>query len=321
MNYVKYCYRFLLAAISFILFSGMAGAQVKASYLYNLSNFTGVIPFTWVRVVPDSAQNEVYVAEGGSVYVFNDTGMEIYRFGDYEQLGSVLDVAVLESGDLLLLGTNADGSGMSLFRCDYRGEIQSRLRLTGLPNEWGGFRPTKMTLRGEKLYLVDYTAKKVAVLDKESGSLRETIDLAAKLETSKVLETGKKVVVDSGISGFDADDADNIFFTINTHFKAYRLSADRKVESFGQPGGAPGKFGVVAGIAADRSGNIYVVDTLKCVVMVYNSDFEFLEEFGYRTDAPGGLVAPKEVSVSGSGKIYVTQQANRGVNVYRLSSN
>jgi hypothetical protein len=294
--------------------SAASASGGSVSYLYNLSNFTGVLPFTWVRVVPDSARNEVYVAEANTVYVFNDTGMEIYRFGDYEQLGSVFDVAALESGDLLLLGYKADGSGTALVRCDYRGEILERLPLAGIPDAWGAFRPTKMTLRGEKLYLVDFTGMKVAVLDR-SGSLKEAIDLAANIKTSE------KKTADFGIGGFDADDEGNIYFTVTTQFTAYRLSADRKVESFGQPGGAPGKFGVIAGIAADRSGNIFVVDTLKCVVMAFDRDFGFLEEFGYRTPAPGGLVAPREVAVSGNGRIYVTQQANRGVSVYRLSSN
>ena len=125
----------------------------------------------------------------------------------------------------------------------------------------------------------------------------------------------------SNLNGVDVDLDGNIYFTLATQFTAYRLRADRTVEFFGQPGGSQGKFGVIAGIAADRSGNIYVVDTLKCVVMVFDQNFNFLHEFGYRTSKPGGLVAPKDVTVSGDGRLYVTQQAGRGVNVYDVNFN
>ena len=112
-----------------------------------------------------------------------------------------------------------------------------------------------------------------------------------------------------------------LFFTVPAQFKAYRLSSAGMLESFGRPGGSPGRFGVVAGIFADRSGAIYVVDTLKCVVSVFDRDFNYLYEFGHRSYLPGGLIAPKEAAISGDGRVYVTQQANRGVNVYQIGSN
>lgn len=305
----------LIAALS-LLAPGIAGAQAtaKASYLYNLSDFTGVLPFTAVRVQPDPSQDETYVCNGGLVQIFNATGMEIYRFGEDEPLGYIYDLAVLEGGDLLLLSHHWDGYRTELVRCDYRGEVLERRPLAGMPEGWGGFQPSRMVLRGEKLYVVDLTRMKVAVLDR-SGSFREAIDLA------QVLNMNQREVADSGMNGFDVDDRGNLYFTIATKFTAYRLSAQGVLESFGKPGGTPGKFGVISGITADRSGTIYVVDTLKCVVSVFDRDFNFLYHFGGRTLRPGGLVAPRDITISGSGRIFVTQQANRGVSVYRLSSN
>jgi sugar lactone lactonase YvrE len=171
-----------------------------------------------------------------------------------------------------------------------------------------------MVVRGDKAYLVELPSMRVVVLD-IGGAVREAIDIAAALKMTD------RQVADTGLGGFDADNEGNIYFTITSRFKAYRRSADGKVESFGQPGGTPGKFSVIHGIAADRSGNIYVVDTLKCVVSSFDRDFNFLYNFGFRTNRPGGLVAPKDVSISGNGRFYVTQQANRGVNVYQVSSN
>ena len=52
--------------------------------------------------------------------------------------------------------------------------------------------------------------------------------------------------------------------------------------SFGRPGSAAGRFGVIAGITFDSRGNIFVADRLKCVVMAFDKNFTFLAEFGYR---------------------------------------
>ena len=307
---------FTLFSFALAPFSPASATEVgKATYLWNLSNFTGVIPFTWVRVVPDQARNEVYVCDGHLIYVFNAVGMEIYRFGEDELLGTPYDVAVLESGDLLLLSIFNDGSpSPALVRCDYRGEFLERRPVSGIPDGFGTFTPTRMVLRGEKLYLADLSNMKVAVADRV-GFIQESIDIAG------ILEMKEKQVADFiALNGFDADHEGNLYFTLPTLFKAYRLSADRTLKSFGTPGGSPGRFGVVAGIAVVRSGAIYVVDTLRSVVLAFDRDFNFLYEFGYRTPRPGGLVAPKEVTVS-PGRIYVTQQGVRGVNVYQGISN
>lgn len=291
-----------------------AHAGITHTYLHTLSNFTGVIPFTWVRVVANEAGNEAYVADGGSVHIFSESGMETYRFGDDPRLGSMYDIAPLANGDLLLLSHFADGSGPALMRCNYRGEFLERRPLKGLSEGWSAFRPSRMVVRGETLYLADLSAMKVVVLDLE-GFLQKTLDLAA------LLKLNGQQVADSGLGGFDVDDRGSLYFTIPTQFQAYRLSPEGGVASFGQPGSSPGKFGVIAGIAADRSGNVYVVDTLKCVVMAFDKELRFLTEFGYRTARPGGLVAPRGVTVSADGKLYITQQGKRGVSVYRARSN
>jgi hypothetical protein len=78
-------------------------AAVKGAFIYSLSNFTGVIPYNWSRVVADKERNEIYVLYQNMVRVFNEFGMEIYRFGDDLDLGQIADVAVDQKGDVLLL--------------------------------------------------------------------------------------------------------------------------------------------------------------------------------------------------------------------------
>ena len=291
-----------------------AGAAGKASHLYNLSNFTGIVPFTWVRVVVDDARKETYVCDGNSVIVFNTSGMEVYRISDDIRLGRIFDLNILDNGDLLLLSHLADGSGAALVRCDYRGEPLERRLMKDLSESLAEYHPTRMVARGGKLYLADLPGMKVAVVDR-SGGLVERRDLA------EMLGMDGQNAADAGLGGFDVDEKGNLYFTLTTQFKVYRLSHENRLESFGQPGSSPGKFGVIAGVAADRSGAIYVVDTLKCMVMVFDRDFKFLFQIGNRSWRPGGLIAPKEATVSVDGRLYVTQQGKRGVSVYQVSSN
>lgn len=309
----------LAAALGLCLASPAAANQgdakpaVRASYLYSLSNFTGTLPFTWARVVVDETQNEVYVTEGGAVSIFNAAGMEVHRFGDDLRLGHIQDVAPLESGDLLVLSYPSYGAPPELLLCDYRGELKGRIAFSGFPQdlELGAHR---MLLRGERLYLVDMTEMRLAVVDR-AGAYQRHHDLGA------LIGLEGEQVANAGLGGFDAGPDGSLYFTVPTEFRAYRLSPEGTLETFGEAGSAPGRFGVVAGIAADRFGNVYVADTLKCVVMAFDEGFRFLGEFGYRSTRPEGLVAPRDPTVSGDGRLYVTQQARRGVSVYRVTAN
>jgi DNA-binding beta-propeller fold protein YncE len=110
-----------------------------------------------------------------------------------------------------------------------------------------------------------------------------------------------------------------MYFTVPTLFIACRVSADGKLESFGTSGGARGKFGVVAGIESDESGNIYIADRLRCVVLIFDRDFNFQTEFGYRGPSRHNLVVPDDLAVdAGSGKVYVSQAANLGISVFQV---
>ena len=110
-----------------------------------------------------------------------------------------------------------------------------------------------------------------------------------------------------------------MLFTIPVLFSAYRLYPDKKMASFGRPGSAPGKFNLVRGIALDSRGNYLVVDRLKSTVMIFDGNFNYVTQFGYRGLRKGNLIAPDDVAVDGRDKVYVTQNVGRGVNVYRVS--
>ena len=117
--------------------------------------------------------------------------------------------------------------------------------------------------------------------------------------------------------GFNVDRDGNMLFTVPTLFVAYRMSLDHKVESFGSPGNLAGKFNVVAGIASDDKGYIYVADILKSVIMVYDKDFNFQMMFGHRSKERGSVDSPQQVEMM-KDKLIVNQARNKGVSVFRI---
>ncbi len=312
----------ILISIAFLVLSSgiVEGQPVKGTFLYNLSSFTGPIPYSWVELTLDKEKNEVYVCDGSdrSVRIFNENGMEIYNFGEDSDLGNIniTHLAVDKDGNILLLSYKWEprGTSFSIIRCNFRGEVVSRFQPQNLPPDFSGVRPSRIIYREGHLYLIDKNQMKVVVTDM-SGAYLDGYDLATLLGFSE------KKRAETGIAGFTVDKEGNIFFTIPVQFQAYKLSPDRKIVGFGQRGSAPGKFNIVGGIASDDKGYLYLTDTLRCVVMVFDKDFKFLKEFGYRGYGPGNLIAPVELTVDNSGRIYVNQSARRGVSVFQIIYN
>jgi len=308
---------FILFAVLFVgaLSTSALGGTIQATYLYNLSNFTGTLPYNWVRAYADKENNEFYVINpsDGSVRIFNESGMEIYRFGDDYGLGGIYDIAVDKEGNILLLShkTTDTGSRYSIIRCNYRGEPISKIEMKNIPPEFSDFLPSRLFYKEESLYLASPGGMRVLVVGEE-GNFKKSFDIATLLELSE----GRRV--ETGIFGFSVDKEGNIFFTVPVLFKAYKLSPNGEITSFGRRGSQPGRFNIVSGIVTDDKGYIYIADTLRCVVMIFDRDFRFQTEFGYRGFKPGNLIAPRELAVDSKGNLYVTQSRRRGVSVYKL---
>jgi len=289
-----------------------AAGEVRADYLYNLSDFNGAVPCSWVKFAVDSERKEIYVSNpsDSTVRVFNDAGMELYSFGDDGELGNIRDLTLDGNGNLLIL--SGLGEGFTVIRADFRGEQKGKMAFSNLPPGYlSGFSPDRMVYRDGTLYLVDKNAKRVLVTDQQ-GAYKTGYDLG---EILKLTEKKKR---DSAIIGFTVDRDGDLLFTIPVFFSAYVVSPDHKVRSFGVSGSSPGKFNIIGGIVTDSRGYLYVADTLCCVVSVFDKkDFSFKGDFGYRGLDLGGLIAPMELAAMND-KIYVTQSMNRGVSVYKI---
>jgi DNA-binding beta-propeller fold protein YncE len=306
----------VLLAMSFLLPAGIVSAEgnVSASYLYTLSNFAGILPVSWVSISVDESRDEAYVLPGQGVKIFNDKGMEIYSFNDAGEIPSVVDVAADNEGNIIIISNNAPTE--AIIRCNYRGEPISKIELKNLPPEFSGFFPNRVFFRKGSFYFASLLSKKVIVTDRE-GLFKDGYDIAALLKLDEQDERNRD---DSGIVGFSVDQEGNILFTMPVIAKAYVVSPDKQVRSFGSLGSRPGMFGVAGGITVDASGKfILVADTLRCVVTVFDRNFKFQTEFGFRGLGPSNLVGPMQLAVDSKNRLYVTQLRNRGVSVYQIA--
>jgi DNA-binding beta-propeller fold protein YncE len=153
----------------------------------------------------------------------------------------------------------------------------------------------------------------VIVTDR-AGLVKDSYDIAS------LIELDEKDRKDADIVGFSVDQDGNILFTMPIIAKAGVLSPDKHVRFFGQSGSTAGKFGVLGGIAADASGKfILVSDTLRCVVMVFDRNFKFQTEFGFRGLEPDNLIGPMQLAVDNKNRLYVAQLRNRGISVYQIT--
>jgi DNA-binding beta-propeller fold protein YncE len=298
-----------LAACCLLLSAGTLFAQVRATYLYTLSNFSGTLRDDFVRVAVDQEGEEIYVVYQSLVRIFNPSGMEIFSFGDDLDLGRILDVAVDPNGDIVLLSYKDSRSLVT--RCNFRGEPIGPIEITGLPASLT-FGANKMILKNGLFYFVSLNTASVIITD-ANGRFREHVGFLALIEEEDKQKSGAEMF------GFSVDNEGNMFFTIPVLFKAYKCSPDKTLASFGRPGSAAGRFGVIAGITTDSRGNVIVVDKLKSAIMVFDKDFTFLIEFGYRGTKPGSLFVPDAVVIDKRDRIYVSQGARRGVSVFALA--
>jgi len=314
-----------ILALSVALLASPAAAGVTAAYRYPLSNFSGPVLSQWAKLAVDPERNEVYALHQRKhdIRIFDEHGMEIFVFA--EGFGSAADIAIGDDGDIFVLSQGYQSAQIHLL--NYRGEEVALIALQDLPDTFSGFVPDRIVYRDGSLYLVDSDAMKVVVAD-ETGRFENGYDLNREIKPLvprddvkrelSINDWRKRQLESIGLNGFTVDREGNLFFTVPVLFSAFRLSSNGDLTAFGRSGSSKGKFGVVAGIATDDMGYIYVADRLRSVVLVFDPTLEFQTEFGYRGNQPSNLIVPDDVAVDGNGNVYVGQAANRGVSVFKI---
>ncbi len=324
----------LTLTVLFSLSPLTAPAQTSASYLYHLADFNGPVASQWARIAVDRQQGEVYTLNrtDSAIQIFSDTAMQTFGFGENLALTSAVDIAAGDNGEIFVLYRFPVAT---LKRLNYRGEPIGEIKTNELTKELASFTPDFLDYQQGHLLLADAESMQVIAIT-PAGELLQRYDFRREIaEMIKANEPGKprnqaqlkKVQEDlatlkgANMSGFSVDGEGTIYFTIAPLFSAFRAAPQTKLEGFGVPGGAPGKFGVVASIEADRQGNIFVSDRLRCVVLMFDHNLDFQMEFGYRGTEPQNLVVPDDLAIdTHNHKIYVAQAANRGVSVFTIEN-
>jgi DNA-binding beta-propeller fold protein YncE len=303
---------FFLSMMMLLTCVAQVSAGVDTTFMYTLSDFNGPIPYNWATIRFDESSNEMYVIQpiDNNVRVFNQNGMEIYRFGEDGSLGVINDIAVRNDGNLLVISQKNMQTAILL--CNYRGELLSELKIQNLSPDFAGFTPDTMIFRHGRLYLLNSQTLKIVVTDSQ-GRFETGYDIAS------LVNIDDKKRQEKQIGGFSVDSQRNMMFTIPVLFTAYTLSPDGEINSFGISGSAPGRFGVIGDIARDDSGNFYVADLLKSVVLVFDKNLEFQTEFGYRGLNPENLIGPKNLALDVDGRLYVSQLRGRGISVFQVT--
>lgn len=298
----------VLVVCALVLCANPLVAQVSAKYLYGLSSFVGPLRYDGVRVNVDQQRDEVYVVYQNVVRVFNASGMEVYNFGDDLDLGGILDASADANGDIVLLSYK---QRTRVTRCDFRGVPIGPIEITNLP---AGvvFRANRLVVQHGRFYFADLAASSLTVTD-PGGKCLQHVEFSRLIGAAEVQRAGAEML------GFTVDRDGTVFFTMPTLFKVYKYSPDGKLSAFGIPGSSAGRFGIIAGIAIDSRGDVFVSDKLRSVVMAFDKDFRFLIEFGYRGAGPENLIVPDNLAVDRQDRLYVSQGRRRGVSVFALA--
>jgi DNA-binding beta-propeller fold protein YncE len=294
-----------------VAYSNNVSAGIETSFLYTLSNFSGPITYNWANMFIDQARKEIYVLDPKvrDITVFNERGMEVYHFGDDGSLGLALDATLDKDGNILVLSRN--GPNVSITKCNFRGEPIAQLALKDFPPDFSPFLPNRIIYRQDLLYLLDSSSLMVAVID-ANGLFQNGYDLGALIGIEEDERDG------TDIDGFSVDAEGNMLFTVPVKFAAFVLSPAGEYIQFGRPGGAPGKFNNVGGIVADDQGYYYVADKLKSTILVFDKDFRFQLEFGYRGSRPENLNGPRKLALDAQGRLYVSQ-LGKGISVFQIT--
>ncbi len=317
------------AIIFMIMLVAVPATGVEIKFQYRLANFDGIVPSLWARLAFDKKTTELYTLDrhDREVRIFNEAAMQVFSIGDDIELAGANDIAIGEEGNIYVVYGNSPRH--TILKLNYKGEEIDRAGLFDVPDEFIPFRPDHVEYLDGQLYLADSNNLSIIIAE-TNGHFIKGYSLPAILKHNAekfdadpdddLFKDDRQIPASLG--GFCVDQQGTMFFTVPVMFAAFKLTTDGNLKSFGQPGSAAGKFGVVGGIGTDGSGNLYIADRLRSVVLIFNQDFKFLTEFGYRGSRPGSLIVPNDVVVDDVRRIvYVSQAANRGVSVYRLIEN
>jgi hypothetical protein len=278
-----------------------SGGEDRLEYLYELTTTTSKVTLAWPRLTWDTEGRELLMSSNRGVQIFNQAGVEVYRFRETAGLGQITNAIPAQDGEVLL-ATVQDGKRV-LVRCDFRGQPVEPVALKGFPPELADFTYGDVRRAGDRLYLFD---------DKRFRIVATTLDATflSVVDFRRAMEADDSPPSDLEPRGFWVDAKGTAYVGFPFLFHVAVIGADGTVRGFGQKGSVAGKFNVIAAVAADDDGYVYVADILKSAVEVFDPQFHFVGQ-------TSGLILPAGLAY-GDGRLYVTQGGTAGVAVFKI---
>ena len=119
----------------------------------------------------------------------------------------------------------------------------------------------------------------------------------------------------AGAHGIAIDGSDNIYIATRTNVVKLD-NTGALVTVFGSFGSGDGQFRSPRGIALDRAGNIFVVDSGNHLVQKFDSHGNFLFAFGTFGSDDGQFSDPRGIALDSTGNIFVADRLNHRVQAF-----
>lgn len=224
---------------------------------------------------------KIYICDTGlgglEVLDLGDHSFAYFKPGGLGQLQFPLNCAVDDMGYLYV----ADGNRKQVVVFDANLQYVDAITLEN------SAKPTDVEVNDSLLLVAAMDDHSIHVYDKSSLEFRRRIPEAGIPAPIRLYQPANLVLIDSLLMVSDIGGCRVALFS----------QGGTALSSFGKPGRGFGDFTRPKGIAADRQGNIYVVDAAFENIQIFNPEGDLLMNFGGTYSGPGGMWLPAAVAI------------------------
>lgn len=208
-----------------------------------------------------------------------------------------MGLAVSDDGQRLYV---SNYSRLAVFAFDFAQQIFTQIEPLA--------RPTGLALDTDNnLYVVEQAKKTITVFDRQGEKIRSITHPSIERPTGIAIDRAR-----GRIYLADTARAKSKEHTVKIFDMQGELTG-----TIGQgKGNAPGQFLFPTYLAVDPQGNLYVTDTMNARVQMFDTDGNYVKEFGERGNAWGMFERPKGVAVDSFGNVYVADSAWSNVQIF-----
>jgi DNA-binding beta-propeller fold protein YncE len=109
--------------------------------------------------------------------------------------------------------------------------------------------------------------------------------------------------------------------TYNHEILAFDIKTGQIAKKIGKRGYKEGEFNFPNFIAVDKQGLIYITDFGNFRIQIFDSDGNFINDFGSFGDSPGYLSRPKGIALDSKGHIYIVDSALCNFQIFDKNGN